>query len=136
VKCVELRLSPVIRGKREPGSGGGVPEGETTGCGGGVPEEETHPRKDVVTESNKESRMRDAAKIVIAHLLMIVRPMMLGKVVCRIAFSWLPEEVGLVLTDSVLQPVIQHVERFGASHSDFGFENAVGSRVVSFQRSP
>jgi hypothetical protein len=61
-----------------------------------------------------------ALEIMISHELMMRRRKMLGEIVTVVVLSGSPVEVELALGNSILQPVIAHVEGFGTLHADFG----------------
>ena len=60
---------------------------------------------------------------------------MLGIVVCTVQFSGRPVKVKLTLRDTVLEPVVAHVEGFRLFHADLSVKDSMGSGVISFERS-
>jgi hypothetical protein len=50
-----------------------------------------------------------------------------GEVVRRVVSAWSPVDVELLLGDTVLEPVVSHIERFGAFETDLCMKNSVGS---------
>ena len=85
-------MLPVVTSSVERKPGHEDPEGETHLADGG--------------SASKE------LKVLIAHELVVCRWMMLGIIICTICFTRCPIKIGLVLGDSVLEPMIAHVKGF------------------------
>ena len=70
-----------------------------------------------------------------AHVFVISRRMMLGVVVGAVVGTGLPVEVELFGADAVDEPMVAHVERFGAFHTDLGAEDTESGGVVCLEGS-
>ncbi len=64
---------------------------------------------------------------------MVPRRVVLGEIISQIEFSWGPDEIELILADSVFHPPVAHVERLGEFLAHFGIENSLGGVVVGFK---
>ena len=61
--------------------------------------------------------------------------MVLGEVVCFVGCSRFPEDMELLLADSIFQPVESHVDGLGMFHFDGVIGDSRGSVVVGLDRS-
>jgi len=64
------------------------------------------------------------------HCLMMRIWVVFGEVIGWIGFSWVPEDVVVVLSHSVLYPIEPHVNRLGLLLLDVVIGNACGHGVV------
>ena len=58
---------------------------------------------------------------------------MFCEVVGSVVFSFCPIEVELTLCNTVLDPVVTHVERLQPFHADLRSKDVVSGRVVGFE---
>ena len=58
--------------------------------------------------------------------------MMLCKVITAVETAGGPEEIELSLSNAVFDPVVAHVEGFGALHADLGRKDVMSCGIVCF----
>jgi hypothetical protein len=71
--------------------------------------------------------VQEALKKVKTHEFVMCRWMMFGKIIGTIQFAGGPIEIELLLSNSIFEPMIPHIESLGFFEANLGMKNAVSS---------